>query len=133
MVDTNCNPDPVDYVIPANDDAIRAIKLICARMADAALEGINMRQDSALDSGDDAAAAADDGFDGIDELEDSELLGTSTMAHIESMSEPEEEAPVEEAPAEEAAAEEAPAEEAADAASDEAEEAPASEEAEAAE
>ncbi|NLC72264.1 MAG: 30S ribosomal protein S2 [Ruminococcaceae bacterium] len=38
IVDTNCDPDEVDYVIPANDDAIRAIKLICQKMADAVLE-----------------------------------------------------------------------------------------------
>lgn len=39
IVDTNCDPDEVDYVIPGNDDAIRAIKLIAAKMADAILEG----------------------------------------------------------------------------------------------
>jgi small subunit ribosomal protein S2 len=39
MVDTNCDPDPIDYVIPANDDAIRAIKLITSKIADAVLEG----------------------------------------------------------------------------------------------
>jgi len=39
IVDTNCDPDPVDYVIPANDDAIRAIKLITSKIADAVLEG----------------------------------------------------------------------------------------------
>ena len=39
MVDTNCNPDDIDYPIPVNDDAIRAIKLICSRIADAVLEG----------------------------------------------------------------------------------------------
>jgi small subunit ribosomal protein S2 len=39
IVDTNCNPDDVDYPIPANDDAIRAIKLICNKIADAVLEG----------------------------------------------------------------------------------------------
>lgn len=39
IVDTNCDPDEVDYIIPANDDAIRAIKLIVAKMADAVLEG----------------------------------------------------------------------------------------------
>ena len=38
IVDTNCDPDDVDYVIPANDDAIRAVKLIAARMADAVIE-----------------------------------------------------------------------------------------------
>jgi len=39
IVDTNCNPDDIDYTIPANDDAIRAIKLICSKIADAVLEG----------------------------------------------------------------------------------------------
>jgi small subunit ribosomal protein S2 len=39
IVDTNCNPDTIDYPIPANDDAIRAIKLICTKIADAILEG----------------------------------------------------------------------------------------------
>jgi small subunit ribosomal protein S2 len=39
IVDTNCNPDEIDYAIPANDDAIRAIKLICTKIADAVLEG----------------------------------------------------------------------------------------------
>ncbi len=38
IVDTNCDPDDVDYVIPANDDAIRAVKLITSRMADAVIE-----------------------------------------------------------------------------------------------
>ncbi len=39
MCDTNCDPDDVDYVIPANDDAIRAVKLIVSKMADAVIEG----------------------------------------------------------------------------------------------
>ena len=39
IVDTNCDPDCIDYVIPGNDDAIRAIKLIASVMADAVLEG----------------------------------------------------------------------------------------------
>lgn len=39
IVDTNCNPDEIDHPIPANDDAIRAIKLICNKIADAVLEG----------------------------------------------------------------------------------------------
>ena len=39
IVDTNCDPDEVDYVIPGNDDAIRAVKLICGAMADAIIEG----------------------------------------------------------------------------------------------
>jgi len=39
IVDTNCNPDDIDYPIPANDDAIRAIKLICSKIADSVIEG----------------------------------------------------------------------------------------------
>lgn len=39
IVDTNCDPDEVDYVIPGNDDAIRAVKLITSKMADAVMEG----------------------------------------------------------------------------------------------
>ncbi len=39
IVDTNCDPDDVDFVIPANDDAIRAVKLIAGKMADAVIEG----------------------------------------------------------------------------------------------
>ena len=39
VVDTNCDPDDIDYVIPANDDAIRAIKLVCSKIADAVIEG----------------------------------------------------------------------------------------------
>ena len=38
IVDTNCDPDEIDYVIPGNDDAIRAVKLIAAKMADAVIE-----------------------------------------------------------------------------------------------
>jgi small subunit ribosomal protein S2 len=43
MVDTNCDPDPINHIIPANDDAIRAIKLIAGKMADAVIEGQQMR------------------------------------------------------------------------------------------
>ena len=39
IVDTNCDPDEIDYVIPGNDDAIRAVKLLTAKIADAMLEG----------------------------------------------------------------------------------------------
>jgi small subunit ribosomal protein S2 len=43
MVDTNCDPDPINHIIPANDDAIRAIKLIASKVADAVIEGQQMR------------------------------------------------------------------------------------------
>ncbi len=39
ITDTNCNPDEIDYPVPANDDAIRALKLICSKIADAVIEG----------------------------------------------------------------------------------------------
>jgi small subunit ribosomal protein S2 len=45
VVDSNCDPDMVDYIIPGNDDAIRAIKLFATHMADACLEGAAMQKD----------------------------------------------------------------------------------------
>jgi len=39
IVDTNCDPDEIDYVIPGNDDAIRAVKLLTSKIADAVIEG----------------------------------------------------------------------------------------------
>ena len=58
IVATNCDPDEVDYVIPGNDDAIRAVKLLCGKMADAILEG---RQGESYDdvAANEAAAIAD--------------------------------------------------------------------------
>lgn len=44
MVDTNCDPDPIDYIIPANDDAIRSIKLVTRLIADAVVEGLQLRE-----------------------------------------------------------------------------------------
>ena len=41
-MDTNCNPEEIDYPVPANDDAIRAIRLICTKIADAILEARTM-------------------------------------------------------------------------------------------
>ena len=46
ITDTNCDPDQVDYVIPGNDDAIRSIKLITQRIADAVIEGSQKRKDA---------------------------------------------------------------------------------------
>ncbi len=45
ILDTNCDPDEVDYPIPGNDDAIRAIRLFCSRIADAVLEGKKIREE----------------------------------------------------------------------------------------
>ncbi len=57
MVDTNCDPDPINYPIPSNDDAIRAIKLMAGKMADAVIEGMQMR---AIDEADRGATEAAD-------------------------------------------------------------------------
>jgi len=46
ITDTNCDPDKIDYVIPGNDDAIRSIRLITARIADAAVEGAQRRKET---------------------------------------------------------------------------------------
>ena len=53
IIDTNCDPDEVDYPIPGNDDAIRAVKLITAKMADAVIEG---HQGEQMDEGEEAPA-----------------------------------------------------------------------------
>jgi small subunit ribosomal protein S2 len=81
MVDTNCDPDPIDYVIPANDDAIRAIKLITSKVADAVLEGQQIRA---------ATMAEEEGLEGIEER-DELYLGASTLAKLKEMGEFEEE------------------------------------------
>ncbi len=81
MVDTNCDPDPIDYVIPANDDAIRAIGLITSKVADAVLEGQQMRA---------ATMAEEEELEGIEER-DEMYLGASTLAKLKEMGEFEEE------------------------------------------
>ena len=60
IVDTNCDPDEIDYPIPGNDDAIRAVKLIASKMADAVLEGHQGEQMEAADEAE--AAATEDNF-----------------------------------------------------------------------
>ena len=65
IVDTNCDPDCIDYVIPGNDDAIRAIRLLSSKIADAVIEGRDAR-DAQLQTdseGEDAAAGAAEGVD----------------------------------------------------------------------
>ena len=77
LVDTNCDPSGVDYVIPANDDAIRAIKLLTARLADAVLEGKAARKEEAP-AGDEADAYAAEGE------KEEDLLGPATLAKMQS-------------------------------------------------
>jgi small subunit ribosomal protein S2 len=57
VVDTNCDPDVVDYKIPGNDDAIRAIRLFCAAVADAVLEGKTAYEEKAKGAADAPPAA----------------------------------------------------------------------------
>jgi small subunit ribosomal protein S2 len=110
LVDTNCDPSTVDYVIPSNDDAIRAIKLMTSIIADAVLEGKAIRKD--VDEGrpeeEPAAAAVEAELEKTDE----ELLGEATLAKLKTgeFGEDEEEG-LEEEPQEEEASEEASPEE----------------------
>jgi small subunit ribosomal protein S2 len=83
LVDTNCDPTGVDYVIPSNDDAIRAIKLLTAKIADAVLEGKALRKDLPEEehaepepAGRRAAAPAPEDF------ADEDLLGEATLAKL---------------------------------------------------
>jgi small subunit ribosomal protein S2 len=92
LVDTNCDPSNVDYVIPSNDDAIRAIKLLVAKMADAVEEGKAMRKDEELEAEAAEARIADAATESVkrpahaidldEELQDDELLGEATLAKL---------------------------------------------------
>ncbi len=85
LVDTNCNPEEVDFPIPANDDAIRAIKLLAGRVADACIEGRGFADAIAKDTEEEEeeeltqeeyeAAMTEDLFDYIDEEEDEDARG----------------------------------------------------------
>jgi small subunit ribosomal protein S2 len=57
IVDSNCDPDPIDHVIPGNDDAIRAIKLFLTKMADAIIEGKAVYAEKNASKGDKDAEA----------------------------------------------------------------------------
>ena len=85
MVDTNSNPEKIDFVIPSNDDAIRAIKLIVSKMADAVLEGQAMRKEVTGTAQSDAVDYSDSDLDSLaDEVDDTALLGAATLAKIRS-------------------------------------------------
>jgi small subunit ribosomal protein S2 len=101
LVDTNCDPNNVDYVIPSNDDAIRAIKLLVAKIADAVLEGKAMRKDEELEEIAEARTVLEGApekeyrparaMDMEEELEDDQLLGEATLAKLSPPHEEEEE------------------------------------------
>jgi small subunit ribosomal protein S2 len=99
LVDTNCDPSYVDYVIPSNDDAIRAIKLMVSKMADAVEEGKAMRKDEELEAESAKERSGETGAESTmpasgtgmeDELEDAKLLGESTLAKLAPAPKPEE-------------------------------------------
>ena len=96
MVDTNCNPQNIDYVIPSNDDAIRAIKLLVAKVADAVLEGKAMRKEEDMEEKPEEAQARTERparkpkvVETDEELEDNALLGESTLAKMSAAAETE--------------------------------------------
>jgi small subunit ribosomal protein S2 len=84
MVDTNCDPTLVDYVIPANDDAIRAIKLIVSQIADAVIEGRLLRgkEEEEEEVLAETPSMISRKIDEDLELDDEDLLGESTRAKI---------------------------------------------------
>ena len=90
LVDTNCDPEDIDYVIPSNDDAIRAIKLIVAKIADAVIEGMSMRKEEDLvEKKPFDAIGEDEGRQRVrariqleDEENEEELLGAATLQKL---------------------------------------------------
>lgn len=86
MVDTNCDPRNVDYIIPSNDDAIRAIKLMVSTIANAVIEGKALwKEDEALEE----AKRLEVPYEIDMELSDEELLGEATLAKISASQQPE--------------------------------------------
>jgi small subunit ribosomal protein S2 len=90
LVDTNCNPQDIDYVIPSNDDAIRAIKLLVSKMADAVLEGKAMRKEEEpeqveevkMEAKPKSRPARQAVVESDEEVSDAALLGESTLAKL---------------------------------------------------
>lgn len=82
LVDTNCDPRGVDYVIPANDDAIRAIKLLAAKIANAVLEGRALRKDEPAEEAGSEEALAERLAADTEEQAEEDLLGADTLAKI---------------------------------------------------
>jgi small subunit ribosomal protein S2 len=80
MVDTNCDPRNVDYVIPSNDDAIRAIKLMVGKIADAVMEGKALRKEEI--EVEEAMRLEALSIPEEPELADDELLGEATLAKL---------------------------------------------------
>ncbi len=82
LADTNSNPDDIDYIIPANDDAVRAIKLLLSALADAVIEGEQVRQaDEYTEDGEEKNSEYFSAYD-EEEEDDEALLGASTLAKL---------------------------------------------------
>jgi len=81
LVDTNADPDQIDYILPANDDAMRSIRLLVGALADAVLEGLNIRQ-SAGEFEDDEEEFFISAYDDDGDYDDEDLLGESTLAKL---------------------------------------------------
>jgi small subunit ribosomal protein S2 len=84
LADTNSDPDTIDYIIPANDDAVRAVKLLLSALADAAVEGAQLRSAASADAGSGSTADADFFDKYADEEDDLNLMGASTLARVNS-------------------------------------------------
>jgi len=85
LVDTNCDPGGIDYVIPSNDDAIRAIKLLAAKVADAVLEGKALRKDEQEETSETAGGRPERKKVVPEQvIDDAELLGAATLAKLQS-------------------------------------------------
>ncbi|RUA15402.1 MAG: 30S ribosomal protein S2 [Clostridia bacterium] len=83
LVDTNCNPDDIDLVIPSNDDAIRAIKLMVTKMADAIIEGQQLHESLQAEDAGENEDVATETWTLPEERPEDELLGPSTLAKME--------------------------------------------------
>jgi small subunit ribosomal protein S2 len=92
IADTNSDPDVIDYIVPGNDDAVRSVKLLLAALADAAIEGEQMRKAVLADDEEAPVAAADFGDLGEgDEGSDEKYLGASTLRNLRNLNLDEEE------------------------------------------
>jgi len=103
IVDTNCDPDEIDYPIPGNDDAIRAIRLITSKIADAAIEGSHLHQERVGGETEGAVAEAPEAEEVVEAAAEGEVegeeapkitrrrsIGTPTMEEISELLETEE-------------------------------------------
>lgn len=80
LLDTNCDPSTIDYVLPGNDDAMRAIKLIIEALANAVIEGREMRDKDVVDE--EEVVDTRKSYDDDDDEDDEKYFGASTLAKL---------------------------------------------------